>query len=207
MKFNKSKIPNILTILRILLFPVVVFFIFYKINIANISFQIDTYIVNIPLNIWLAGIFFVIASITDALDGYLARSKNWTSSFGKIWDPVADKILINSILISFSVIGYIPFYVTIAMISRDIIVDAYRMSAIKNNIDVSADTLGKFKTIFQMIGIILIFFVFGNNYSICDFPGISNQWQYYILQNSTIFIALLFSILSGFQYVVKYSKK
>lgn len=207
MKFNANKIPNILTILRILLFPIVVFFIFYKINIANIIFSINKYQVNIPLNIWLAGVLFLIASITDALDGYLARKNNWISSFGKVWDPIADKLLINSILISFSVIGYVPFYITIIMISRDTIVDAYRMMAAKNNIDVAADKLGKLKTIFQMIGILIIFFIFNNNDSIWNIPGISNHWQYYVLQNSFLFIAVFFSIVSGINYIFKFSKK
>lgn len=206
MKFKKENIPNILTILRILLFPIVVFFIFFKIDTLNISYQINDYLVLIPTNIWISGIIFVIASLTDALDGYLARKKNWISNFGKIWDPISDKLLINSTLISLSIIGYIPFYITIIMISRDLIVDGYRIIAIKNGIDVSAGVFGKLKTIFQMIGIIVIFFVFANNEFIYNIPGISKYWQFYILQNGFIFIALFFSLLSMVKYIKYFSK-
>ncbi len=206
MKFQKRNIPNLLTIFRILLFPIVVFFIFFKIDELNIEYDIEQYNIFIPTNIWIAGILFVIASLTDAIDGYLARKYNWTSLFGKIWDPVADKILVNSVLISFSILGYIPFYLTIIMICRDIIVDAYRLIAIGNNIDVSANIFGKLKTIFQMIGLIIIFFIFANKESNTLLGIFNTNWQYYVLQNLMIFVATILSVISGIIYIVKFNQ-
>ncbi len=206
MKFKKENIPNILTIIRILLFPIVVFFIFFKIDGPSIHFNVSNYLIYIPTNMLIAGILFVIASITDALDGYLARKNNWISTFGKIWDPIADKVLVNSILISFSVLGLVPFYITIIMICRDTIVDAYRLMAVKNNTEVAANILGKLKTIFQMIAIIIIFFIFQNEKQ-SKIPGINEYWEYYILQNGLMFIALFFSVYSGINYILQYGKK
>ena len=206
MKFQKKNIPNLLTIFRILLFPIVVFFIFFKINELNIEYSIDNYNIFIPTNIWIAGMLFIIASLTDAIDGYLARRYNWTSLFGKIWDPVADKILVNSVLISFSVLGYIPFYLTIIMICRDIIVDAYRLVAIGNNVDVSANIYGKLKTIFQMIGLIFIFFIFANKENNTLLGIFNTNWQYYVLQNLMIFVAATLSIVSGIIYIFKFNQ-
>jgi CDP-diacylglycerol--glycerol-3-phosphate 3-phosphatidyltransferase len=98
---------------------------------------------------------------------------------------------------------------------RDVIVDAYRMTAIKNKITVAANKWGKYKTIFQMLGITIIFFLF-NSTGMLIFTGahevyrmtpIEHTWQYWVLQNGIIYVALFFSIFSGIIYIINFSKK
>jgi CDP-diacylglycerol--glycerol-3-phosphate 3-phosphatidyltransferase len=108
MNFQKKQIPNILTILRILILPILIGIF---IAIACDCDTIPIYSINAPKNVvWqhnllflISGILFTIASFTDLLDGYLARKYKWVSDFGKLWDPIADKILVNTTLIFFAV--------------------------------------------------------------------------------------------------------
>lgn len=144
-------------------------------------------------NFMTAGILFVIASITDLLDGYLARKYQWVSNFGKLWDPIADKVLINSVLICFAVKGLTPVWITIIMIARDVIVDASRMYASTKNVVVPANFYGKLKTVAQMIAILVIFFVFNMNSSYTVY--------FWGVQNLMMYVALLFSVVSGIIYV------
>ncbi|MGL5591428.1 MAG: CDP-diacylglycerol--glycerol-3-phosphate 3-phosphatidyltransferase [Mycoplasmoidaceae bacterium] len=206
-KLTKEKIPNILTIFRIFLTPLIVFFIFYKFDdvLYHYQFLNSTFVFN--SNFIVAGILFIIASATDWIDGYLSRKYNWVSSFGKIWDPIADKVLINSIFISFAIKGYTPYFIPILFILRDIIVDAMRMEAIQKNIDVSANKFGKLKTVFQIIGIIIIFFLMNNNVLNVKY-FLSEKWEYYLMQNMFIFLALFMSYFSGYFYIKKtFNKK
>ncbi len=141
---------------------------------------------------------FILASITDWADGYLSRKNNWVSEFGKILDPIADKVLINSVLILFAYQNKINVVFTILFISRDTIVDAIRMMAAKKQLDVAANIWGKCKTVAQMLAIILIF--------ILGVPLSNNDWWYWGVQNSLMYIALFFSIFSGYVYVKNYIK-
>ncbi|MGL5246174.1 MAG: CDP-diacylglycerol--glycerol-3-phosphate 3-phosphatidyltransferase [Mycoplasmoidaceae bacterium] len=206
-KLTKKNIPNILTIFRIFLTPLIVFFIFFNFNDFLYQYHFLNSVFLFRSNFIVAGILFVIASLTDWIDGYLSRKYNWVSSFGKIWDPIADKILINSILISFAIKGYTPYFVPILFVFRDIVVDAMRMEAIKKNIDVSANIFGKLKTVFQMIGIIVVFFIMNNN--VLNFNYfLSDKWEYYIIQNLFIFLSLFMSYFSGYFYIKKtFNKK
>ncbi len=203
---NVKNIPNVLTIFRITLVPLIIFFIFFNIGETIYSYTIVSMTLDFKVNFIIAGVLFLIASSTDAVDGYLARKNNWTTEFGKIWDPIADKILINSILISFAIKGYIPYFIPIIFIIRDTIVDAFRMKAIKNNIDISANLFGKLKTVFQIIAIIFIFFI-SNNQLINTEYFLSEKWEYYIIQNLFMFISIFLSISSGYIYVQKTFKK
>ncbi|MGL5640168.1 MAG: CDP-diacylglycerol--glycerol-3-phosphate 3-phosphatidyltransferase [Mycoplasmoidaceae bacterium] len=206
-KLTKEKIPNILTIFRIFLTPLIVFFIFFKFNDVLYNYQLLNSIFIFNSNFIVAGILFIIASATDWVDGYLSRKYNWVSSFGKIWDPIADKILINSILISFAIKGYTPYFIPILFILRDIIIDAMRMEAIQKNIDVSANIFGKLKTVFQMAGIIIVFFMMNDNMLNLNY-FLSEKWEYYLIQNLFIFLALFMSYFSGYIYIKKtFNKK
>ena len=140
-------LPNRLTIFRIILVPVVV--LVYIFPYAELG--IEPYVLNI---ICLA--IYVIAAFTDFLDGHIARSRNMQTTFGKFADPIADKMLTTTMFLLFVSRGIIPVVPVILMICRDIIVDGCRMIAANNGKVVSAQMLGKLKTVLQMITIPLI---------------------------------------------------
>ncbi|MEG2198241.1 MAG: CDP-diacylglycerol--glycerol-3-phosphate 3-phosphatidyltransferase [Malacoplasma sp.] len=199
-KFQKHQIPNLLTLSRLFFIPVILIFLFVDFGGEIYTFSWSSSITKINLNFLLAGVIFVILSSSDFLDGYLARKFNWVSNFGKIWDPVADKILINSVFISFSVMGLVPWYLTIMMFARDVIIDAYRMYAANYSIIVKANLFGKLKTVFQILSIIIIFFIFNskNNALLID---------HLLIQNLCVFIATFISIASGIYYIFSIKKK
>jgi CDP-diacylglycerol--glycerol-3-phosphate 3-phosphatidyltransferase len=137
--------------------------------------------------------------MSDFLDGYLARKFNWVSEWGKIWDPIADKVLINTVLICLSTTNVVPFILVVIFISRDTIVDAYRISAIKKNINVAANLWGKLKTIFQFFALIILLFLFNGQ--------LQENYGYWTWQNGLLIIACLFSIISGIVYVKCFNYK
>lgn len=203
-KESKLKIiPNILTIFRIILTPFIIVLIFINSN-SLYSFSFINLDNNVSITFFISGILFLLASISDFFDGYLARKNNWISDFGKIWDPIADKVLTTSIFISFAIINLIPFYFVILMIIRDIVVDAYRQSSTSKGVVVAANIFGKIKTILQMVSIIIIYFVFNfkpnNEY-------LSSNITYYLIQNLFVILATIASLLSGIIYVIQINKK
>ncbi len=214
-KFNKlslekKDIPNFLIIIRLILTIFIVALLigkFYKVPgditiysikdiFAEKSLDNEKIYCSISLYQLLAGILFVIACLSDFLDGYVARKHNWVSHFGKIWDPIADKVLINSVLICFTVLKFIPIFISIIMIARDVIIDAKRMFDCKQNADVSANIYGKLKTILQMWGIIFIFFI-------CCFTNEDNTHNkmWWFGQNLLMYTATIMSIFSGSYYL------
>ena len=150
-------LPNKLTLFRILLVPVLclVWLFPYEslginlgyINVGNVTLPI--------LNLIVLAIFCV-ASFTDYLDGQIARKKNLVTTFGKFADPIADKLLVNMMLLILSYKHMIPLVCCILMILRDIVVDGCRMIAAQHGVVVSAGMLGKLKTVLQMFSIIII---------------------------------------------------
>lgn len=200
MTLSKKHIPNILLIFRMAIAIVIlVFFILIYYHKDG-----STPIYTIWKNHWSfsplffsIGILFVIASISDWLDGYLARKYKWVSDFGKIWDPIADKVLINITLLGLVVLNYAPWWIFVIMITRDTIVDASRIYAASKGKVVAADVYGKLKTIFQMLGIIVILFLFNET---------STSIYYWTIQNGLLFVATLFSTISGIKYLVKIYK-
>ena len=204
-KISKKSIPNILTIVRIILAVFAILFVciykywdYWDTEAFWYTFNDGTR-VEVPITYILAGVFFVIASFTDLMDGQLARKYHWISDFGKLWDPIADKILINGVLIGLAVNGSIPVFIPIIMICRDIIVDASRMYASTKGKVVAANIWGKLKTVFQMIAIILILFSFGI---------VSNNLVFqYLVQNLLLLVATVFSVVSGVIYEVQIFKK
>lgn len=202
--FRINNIPNILTIFRILFIPLILVFLAIDSNINIYSFKITDINYRIDLYDLLAGLFFILASITDALDGYLARRFNWISDFGKIWDPIADKVLTTSVFILLASQNVTLWYLIVIMVSRDTIIDAYRQTVAKKNIVVAANLFGKLKTIFQMIALIVLILVFNNPENIYSS---SNIWQYYSVQNILVFICTFLSVVSGIIYIVQINKR
>ena len=134
-------LPNKLTILRVAMIP---FFVFFLLN------------AKIPYHQYLAAAVFIVASITDALDGHIARKYNLITNFGKFMDPLADKLLVCSALICFVELGLIPSWIVIVIISREFIISGFRLVASDNGVVIAASYWGKFKTVSQMIMSVLL---------------------------------------------------
>ena len=145
-------LPNKLTITRVLLVPLLILIYMFPYDMAGINIPVyhilntDISLINIVILV-----IFIIASITDYFDGQIARRKKLITTFGKFADPIADKLLINTIFLLLAGDGTINIIIPIIMISRDTIVDAIKMSAASKQVVVAASNLGKLKTVSQMI--------------------------------------------------------
>lgn len=142
-------LANKLTIFRMILVPIMVIIPFLGIN---------SEILGIPLTYIIIDMIFIIASITDKLDGYIARSRNQVTTFGKFLDPIADKILVLAAMIMLVEFGKLPAWIPVIVLAREFIVSGYRLIAVeKGGKVVAASVWGKLKTVTQMIAIILAF--------------------------------------------------
>lgn len=217
--FCKQNIPNMLVIFRIALTIVIITLLLIPVEHFKLIYQLkspfakegELNYTNVYLNQLLAGIFFIIACISDWLDGFLARRNNWVTDFGKLWDPIADKILINSVLICFAYWQMIPVFIPIIMIARDVAVDADRMVAAKKNVVVAANIYGKLKTVMQMVACIVVFFFLNANYATITNPLMllvnDERPLWWGVQNLGMFAAMALSILSGVIYFIEIHKK
>lgn len=149
---TKMNIPNRLTIIRILLVPVVVAV--YLCMDPTLCVIDETS--GLALRDVIAFVIFAVASITDFFDGMLARKNNWITSFGKIADPIADKMLVNTVLILMVYFHQANVIAVLLMIARDLIVDGLRMSAANSGEVVSAGIFGKLKTVLQMFALVFL---------------------------------------------------
>ena len=145
----KMNIPNRLTIIRILLVPVVVAVYLCMDPTIGVIDEAS----GLALRDVIAFVIFAVASITDFFDGMLARKNNWITSFGKFADPIADKMLVNTVLVYFHQANVIA---VLLMIARDLIVDGLRMSAANSGEVVSAGIFGKLKTVLQMFALVFL---------------------------------------------------
>lgn len=168
-------IANKLTVLRIFLIPV--FLVFLLTDFVAYSNEIALGI-------------FIAASLTDALDGHLARSRNLITNFGKFLDPVADKMLVCSALIALVELSILPSWVVIVIISRDFILMTFRMLASSSNVVIAADKVGKIKTILQMVMIIYLLLGFGGELMAPVTYGL-------------IWSVVLLTVISALNYIVK----
>lgn len=150
-------LPNRLTVFRIVLVPVVV--LVYLFPYASFGIEPITWMIgSTPLSIInvICLVIYVVAALTDALDGHIARSRNMMTTFGKFADPIADKMLTTTMFILFTSRGIISCVPVIIMVARDIVVDGCRMLAASNGKVVSAQMMGKIKTVSQMVTIALV---------------------------------------------------
>lgn len=195
-EFNKN-IPNYLTISRIIISVIVILFLLFPFDMINVSFP--KYLINgtviIDVKMVIAAVLFVIASITDFFDGYLARKYNCVTDLGKVTDAIADKLLVNGLLIILCGQGYISPAIPVIIILRDTIVNTIKMIAGNNGNVVAAIKTGKFKTAFLMIGITLK--LIGN------FPA--GLWNI-ALDDFFLITATVLSIISGYEYYNIYKK-
>ena len=166
-------LPNKLTILRIIMIP---FFVFFLLSGVGGS-----------ASKWIALVIFAAASITDTLDGYIARRDNLITDFGKFMDPLADKLLVCSAMICLIPSGKLPTAVVIVIIAREFIISGFRLIAAENGIVIAANYWGKFKTVSQMAMIIVL---------IADFGGVFDM-----VGTVLIWIATALTVISLVDYV------
>lgn len=139
-----------------------------------------------------AFVVFVVASFTDFLDGYIARKYNQVTKFGKLTDPLADKILVFSALILFVEKGFIWGWLTIIILSRDLMMGIFRAVAASQNLVIAADFLGKVKTMLQMVSIVMI--LFGNSFQ-CKII--------FDIGRALLLVAVVLTIASGINYLIR----
>lgn len=171
----KMNLPNKLTILRVLLIP---FFVGFML------------IPDIPYGNYIAVAIFIVASLTDLLDGKIARKYDLVTNFGKFMDPLADKLLVCSALICLIETGQLAAWMVIVIISREFIISGFRLVASDNGVVIAASYWGKFKTTFQMLMIIVL---------VLNLSGTFFYWLGVILT----WVALILTVVSLCDYLVK----
>jgi CDP-diacylglycerol--glycerol-3-phosphate 3-phosphatidyltransferase len=153
---------------------------------------------------WFAAALFIVIAATDAVDGYLARSRNEVTTFGKFLDPLADKLLVTAALVALVELGSLPAWIVIVIISREFIVSGLRMVAVAEGVVIAASNYGKFKTVFQMIAIVA--------FILLDAPLIKDLQAYTVagvnvydalfwISWALMIVALLLTVASGVDYL------
>ena len=170
-------LPNKLTVLRVIMIPV--FLVFLLTDCAGDASK------------YIAAAVFVLASLTDMLDGRIARKYNLVTNFGKFMDPLADKLLVCSALICLIELNALPAWMVIIIISREFIISGFRLIASDNGVVIAASYWGKFKTTFQMVSVVLL---------ILDIPALA------FVTTICVWIALLLTIVSLVDYIYKNHK-
>ena len=169
-------LPNKLTILRVIMIP---FFVFFLLSGVGGS-----------ASKWIALVIFAAASITDTLDGYIARRDNLITDFGKFMDPLADKLLVCSALICFVELDKLPAWMVIIIIAREFIISGFRLIAADNGVVIAASYWGKFKTASQMVTVILLVLNIQNT-------------VFTVLGTVFIYISLVLTVVSLIDYIAK----
>ncbi|MBQ3297389.1 MAG: CDP-diacylglycerol--glycerol-3-phosphate 3-phosphatidyltransferase [Bacilli bacterium] len=152
--------PTKITVVRLIL-TVFILVLLWDAFFSFIGFNFPKYNIGgvlVQSNYIIAGVIFIIASLTDFLDGYLARKNNQVTDLGKMLDAIADKVLVNPVLIVLAANGFIPTVVPVIYVTRDIVVDAIKMQAASKGKVQAAIKSGKYKTACMMVGICLVFF-------------------------------------------------
>ena len=169
-------LPNKLTVLRVMMIP---FFVIFMLN-------------DIPAGYgkWIALVLFVVASLTDLMDGKIARKRNLVTNFGKFMDPLADKLLVCAALVCLVGKGALASWIVIIIISREFIISGFRLIASDNGVVIAASYWGKFKTVFQMTMIILL---------IADIQHVFFK----VLAQAAVWTALVLTVISLIDYLYK----
>lgn len=181
MAFFEMNLANRITTVRIFLIPLIVFFLLYS----------SKYYMHL-----MAALIFGIASLTDIIDGYIARNRNQITTLGKLLDPIADKLLTSSALISLVDLQKAPAWIVVLIIGRDFCIDGLRSIAATQGLVIQASTLAKYKTVFEIIAILLLILA-GANQEIIYF---------YNAGLGLIFFTAVISVISGVQYFSDFRK-
>ena len=192
-------LPNKITLFRIfLVIPFLTFMSLAYFSDETLSYQNLSSLKTIAFLI--SGLIFTIAMLTDFVDGFLARKNKIITVFGKLFDPLADKIITSSSLIVLSLMNLVPFYLVIILILRDILVDGFRNLAASKKVNVAASIFGKLKTSILSLGITLLFFVYpAFSETFKEFNAFSGHYSLFLL-NILIYVATFFSVFSGVLY-------
>lgn len=190
-------LPNKITISRIILSIIVLVLLVFPLE--KVGINMPTILVNgsvqIDLKYFICGFLFLVASVTDFVDGHLARKYNMVTDLGKVMDAIADKILVNGVLIILASQGFISVIVPVVVISRDTIVDCIKMVAGNKKGAVGASKAGKLKTIFMMSGVTLMLF-YNLPFELIGFR----------LADILILLATVLSVVSGVEYYINYKE-
>ena len=170
-------LANKITTFRVILIP------FFLIVILGDFFDVQN-------RNYMAAAIFLVAAITDWLDGYIARSRNLVTNFGKFVDPLADKLLVLAALVAMVELDLLPSYVVIIIIGREFIVTGFRLIAVEKNIVIAAGFLGKLKTAVQMVMILFVLLGFKSTEAV-------------VVEDILIFSSVVLSIYSAVEYIVK----
>lgn len=185
-------LPNKLTLTRVIMVPFFVAFLLLTPKFLYFK--------------WIALGIFIVASLTDLLDGKIARKYNLITNFGKFMDPLADKLLVCSALIGMSSLGVIPAWITIIIIAREFIISGFRLIAAEKGVVIAASMWGKWKTTFQMV-MLCVQMVVMNYYFEPYITGIKiiplNVSIVMLVGNVTMYIALVLTVVSLIDYLVK----
>jgi len=174
---SAGNVANIVTVARILLAPVFVWMLIVDAGDGG-------------LLRWLAAGLFVIAILTDAVDGFLARDRNLVTDQGKLLDPIADKVLVGGALIGLSILGELPWWVTIVILVREVGITVWRLVALRDRV-IPAGILGKVKTWVQAIAI---------GFALVPFPSLLGEWMN-VVNFVLMSAALVLTIVSGVEYL------
>lgn len=197
---KEMNLPNKLTMLRIVLVPIFVILMCIPEEIVSVRY--------VALGI------FCLAAITDFLDGMISRKKDIVTNFGKIMDPLADKLLISAGFIMLTGAGIIPAWITFIIVFRDFFVNALRMFAVDGGEDVSAGLSGKMKTVFQLVGLVLALVAYSIGFDFTAFGSFieaSSVMEFFelfinVFMTVAVSAAAIFSIVSMVDYIFKFKK-
>ncbi|MBO5348588.1 MAG: CDP-diacylglycerol--glycerol-3-phosphate 3-phosphatidyltransferase [Clostridia bacterium] len=186
-------LPNKLTIFRIILVPIMVIIPFLP---------LEGSLFNIPITWLLVTLIFVIASITDKLDGYLARARNEVTTFGKFLDPIADKILVLAAMIMLVEALRLPAWIPIIVLFREFLVSGYRLIAVEKSGNVIAASIwGKLKTVTQMVGLIVALIDMNSFGKFLDGSLTGINLLLNILSTGMLTISIIATVFSGWDYI------
>ena len=181
--------PTKLTVARIIMSIVIILILVFPFGLVGIDVPVLRFGIDLSIKYVICAILFVIASFTDFLDGHIARSRNIVTDFGKVMDAIADKILVNGVLIILAYEGMISVIIPVVIITRDTIVDSCKMISGNKGKVVAASILGKLKTICMMVGLSLTMF-YNLPFELFGIP----------VATVLLIAATILSVVSGIQY-------
>ncbi|WP_315067450.1 CDP-diacylglycerol--glycerol-3-phosphate 3-phosphatidyltransferase [uncultured Clostridium sp.] len=185
-------LANKLTLIRIVLVPIFLIFIAVK---------------DIPYGSFIATFIFILASLTDKLDGYIARSRNQITNFGKFMDPLADKLLVTAALISLVEVHVVPSWAAVVIIAREFAVSGLRSIAAAQGRVIAASWWGKIKTVIQIIAIILLLLKINiHDAKLLKIFTIDNHYLkefFAVVPTGALMLAVIVTLLSGYDYFKK----
>lgn len=181
-----NNLPNRLTILRMLLVPLIMVFLLTDVFSGIV-------ILTVPLSNILAAVIFVAASLTDWFDGRIARKRGMVTNFGKVMDPLADKLLVVAVILCFVARGMFPVWCAMVILARDFLVTGMRVVAVAEGISVAANMWGKVKTSIQMIAMVLLI-LFGD----------SEIFFLSALAQAAVYLSTAATLISGIRYCYDY---